>query len=97
VVWAGAGDLRASIGYAGGGGKGGELVFVDESDPAYSLEQVSVATGTLRSLGYFTQGALQSGNSGLYAFSADDVVVNSTGDSTNQPPVAAIKAPSAQG
>ena len=76
---------------------GSELVFVDESDPAYSLEEVDVATGTLRSLGYFTQGILQSGESGLYAFTADDLVVNSTGDSCDQPPVAAIKAPAAQG
>jgi len=76
---------------------GRELVFVDESDPAYSLEEVDVATGTLRSLGYFTQGVLQSGQSGLYAFGAVDIVVNTTGDSSGQPPVAAIKAPAAQG
>ena len=76
---------------------GGELVFVDESDPAYSLEEVNAATGTLRPLGYFTQGILQSGQSGLYAFNSDDVVVNTTGDSADQPPVAAIKAPVAQG
>jgi outer membrane protein assembly factor BamB len=78
---------------------GNELVFVDESDPAYSLEQVDVGTGTLRSLGYFSQGILQSGQSGqsgLYAFGADDVVVNTTGDSADQPPVAAVKAPAAQ-
>jgi outer membrane protein assembly factor BamB len=76
---------------------GSELVFVDESDPAYSLEEVDVATGTERSLGYFTQGILQSGQSGLYAFNADDLVVNMTGDSSGQPPVAAIKAPAGQG
>ncbi len=76
---------------------GSELVFVDESDPAYSLEEVNASTGTLRSLGYFTQGILQSGQSGLYPFPADDVVVNTTGDSGDQPPVAAIKAPAAQG
>jgi outer membrane protein assembly factor BamB len=76
---------------------GSELVFVDESDPAYSLEEVNATTGTLRSLGYFTQAILQSGQSGLYAFNADDVVVNTTGDSGDQPPVAAIKAPAAQG
>ena len=76
---------------------GSDLVFVDESDPAYSLEQLDVTTGTLRPLGYFTQGILQSGQSGLYAFAADDVVVNTTGDSAEQPPVAAIKAPAAQG
>jgi len=71
---------------------GNELVFVDESDPAYSLEEVNVATGTVRSLGDFTQGILQSGQSGLYAFNADDLVVNTTGDSSDQPPLAAIKA-----
>jgi outer membrane protein assembly factor BamB len=76
---------------------GRQLVFIDESDPAYSLEEVDVATGTLRSLGYFTQGILQSGQSGLYAFNADDLVVNTTGDSGDQPPVAAIKAPVTQG
>jgi outer membrane protein assembly factor BamB len=76
---------------------GSEVVFVDESDPAYSLEEVNASTGTLRSLGYFTQGILQSGQSGLYPFPADDVVVNTTGDSGDQPPVAAIKAPAAQG
>lgn len=74
---------------------GSEFVFVDESDPAYSLEEVNASSGTLHSLGYFTQGILQSGQSGLYAFNADDVVVNTTGDSADQPPVAAIKAPAA--
>src|ERR1700722_19926340 len=76
---------------------GGEFVFVDESDPAYSLEEVNASTGRLRSLGYFTQGILQSGQSGLYPFRADDVVVNTTGDSGDQPPVAAIRVPAAQG
>jgi outer membrane protein assembly factor BamB len=76
---------------------GHELVFVDESDPAYSLEEADVATGTVRSLGYFAEGILQSGQSGLYAFGADDLIVNTTGDSSDQPPLAAIKAPAAQG
>ena len=76
---------------------GSELVLVDESDPAYSLEEANVTTGTLRSLGYFSQAVLQSGQSGLYPFSADDLVVNTTGDSSDQPPVAAIKASAAQG
>jgi hypothetical protein len=61
-----------------------------------SLEEVDVATGTLRSLGYFSQGILQSGESGLYAFNADDLIVNSTGDSSSRAPGAAIKAPAAQ-
>jgi outer membrane protein assembly factor BamB len=76
---------------------GGELVFVDESDPAYSLEEVGVTTGTLRSLGYFTQGILQTGDSGLYAVNGDYLVANLNGDSSSQPPVAAIKAPASQG
>ena len=50
----------------------------------------------LRSLGYFTQGILQSGQSGLYPFIAVNLVVNTTGDSADQPPVAAIKAPAGQ-
>jgi outer membrane protein assembly factor BamB len=76
---------------------GGDLVFVDESDPAYSLEEVGVATGTQRSLGYFTQGILQTGESGLYAFGGDYLVVNSNGSSFSQPPVAAIKAQAVPG
>jgi hypothetical protein len=72
--------------------RGNDLVFVDESDPAYALEEVNVATGTLRSAGYFTQGILQSDESGLYAFSGDLLVVNSNGSSFSWPPVAAIKA-----
>jgi outer membrane protein assembly factor BamB len=70
---------------------GHELVFVDESAPAYSLEEVGIATGTVRSLGYFTRGILQASQSGLYAFGTDDLVVNTTGDSSDQPPLAAIK------
>ena len=76
---------------------GSELAFVDESDPAYSLEEVGVTTGTLRSLGYFTQGVLQSGDSGLYSVTGDYVVANLNGDSSSQAPVAAIKAPASQG
>ena len=76
---------------------GGELVFVDESDPAYSLEEVSLATGQVRSLGYFTQAILQTGDSGLYAAGPDYLVVNLNGDSSSQVPTAAIKAPAAPG
>jgi outer membrane protein assembly factor BamB len=72
--------------------RGGELVVVDESDPAYSLEEVGIATGTLRSVGYFSHGILQSGESGLYAFRGDYLVVNANGGSFSQPPVAAVKA-----
>jgi outer membrane protein assembly factor BamB len=72
---------------------GDELVFIDESDPAYSLEEVNALTGAVRSLGFFTQGVLQSGQSGLFAFPGEGVVVNTTGDSGDQPPVAAITEP----
>jgi outer membrane protein assembly factor BamB len=75
---------------------GSELVFVDESDPAYSLEEIRVTTGTRRSLGYFTQGILQSSDSGLYPVNGDYLVANYNGDSSSQPPVAAIKAPAPQ-
>jgi hypothetical protein len=76
---------------------GGNLVFVDQSDPAYSLEEVGVASGTISSLGYFTQAALQTDESGLFASGGDYLVVNQNGDSSSQPPVAAIKAAAAQG
>jgi hypothetical protein len=76
---------------------GSELVFADESDPAYSLEEISIATGTVRSFGYFTQGVLQSGDSGLYVVGRDYLVVNLNGESSGRTPVAAIKAPAPQG
>lgn len=76
---------------------GSDLAFVDESDPAYSLQEISVATGTMRSLGYFTQGILQTDESGLFAAGGYYLVVNQYGDAAGQPPVAAIKAPSAKG
>jgi hypothetical protein len=76
---------------------GDELVFVDESDPAYSLEEADVATGRLHSLGYFSQAVLQSGDSGLYAFGRDYLVVNQRGDSSSQVPVGAISATATPG
>lgn len=76
---------------------GGELDLVDESQPAYSLERIDVATGALRSLGFLSHDIVQPGRSGLYAFAAYDVVVNTTGDSGDQPPVAAIKVPVGRG
>jgi hypothetical protein len=76
---------------------GSQLVFVDESDPAYSLEEISLATGTMRSLGYFTRQILQTDESGLFAAGGDYLVVNRTGDSAGQPAVAAIKAPDTRG
>jgi outer membrane protein assembly factor BamB len=81
---------------AGGRAQHGEVVLVDESDPAYSLEEVDIATGKLRSLGSFGQQALDSGDSGLYAVGSDYLVVNLNG-AFNNPPIAAIKAPAATG
>ena len=77
--------------------RGSDLVFADESDPAYSLEELNVATGTLRSLGSFTRRIVEPGESGLYAFSGDVLIVNSDGSSFSWPPVAAIKASAVAG
>jgi outer membrane protein assembly factor BamB len=76
---------------------GSELVFIDESDPAYSLEEVGVTTGTLHSLGFFTQGILESGDSGLYPAGGRYLIVNQHGDSSSQAPVAAIAVPAQSG
>jgi hypothetical protein len=76
---------------------GSDLVFVDESDPDYSLEEVGITTGTLRSLGYFTQGVLDTGESGLFTADGDYLVVNQNSDSFTQTPVAAIPAPVSKG
>ena len=76
---------------------GGNLVFVDESDPAYSLEEVGIATGALRSLGFFTEAILQTAQSGLFASGGDYLIVNQGSISSGEPPVAAIKAPAPQG
>ncbi|HEY6785735.1 MAG TPA: PQQ-binding-like beta-propeller repeat protein [Trebonia sp.] len=77
--------------------KGDELAFVDESDPACSLEEVGLTTGKVTSLGFFTQGVYESGDSGLYVAGGDYLVVNQDGDSSGQPPVAAIKVPVPKG
>jgi hypothetical protein len=76
---------------------GDSIVYVDESDPAYSLEKVSPATGKLTSLGFFSQGALESGDSGLYAIGGTYVIVNQHGDRQQNTPVAGIKVPAAKG
>lgn len=76
----------------GTGAQHGQVMLVDESNPAYSLEEVGLATGKLRSLGYFRKTALESGSSALYTVGNDYLVVNVDGSSTN-PPVAAIAAP----
>jgi outer membrane protein assembly factor BamB len=84
----------------GGGTASGQVVLVDESDPAYSLEEASVATGKLTSLGYFGQQALQSGDSGLYTAAGSGgtyyVIVNQDGSGDN-PPAAGIRAPVVKG
>jgi outer membrane protein assembly factor BamB len=76
---------------------GGSVAFVDESDPAYSLETVDLATGKLRSLGFFSQGALQSSESGLYTADGSYLIVNQDGDRSSQPPVVAIRLPATKG
>ena len=76
---------------------GNELAFIDESDPAYSLEEVGGSTGKITSLGYFTEGIYQSGDSGLYVAGGDYLVVNQDGSSPGQPPVAAVKVPAPKG
>jgi outer membrane protein assembly factor BamB len=77
---------------AGVGAQGGQVMLVDESNPAYSLEEAGLATGKLRSFGYFRQSALESDGSALYAVGNDYLVVNVHGSDRN-PPVAAITAP----
>jgi outer membrane protein assembly factor BamB len=79
---------------AGGSAQPGEVILVDESNPAYSLEEAGLGTGKLRSLGYFRHAALESGDSALYAVGNDYLVVNLDGSGGN-PPVAAITAPAA--
>ena len=66
-------------------------------DGAWASGGSLVTAGTLRSLGYFTQGILQSGDSGLYPVDGDYLVVNLNGDSSSQAPVAAIRAPASHG
>jgi outer membrane protein assembly factor BamB len=75
---------------------GDQMVFIDESDPAYSLEEVGLTTGTIHSFGFFTQGIYQSGDSGLYLAGGKYLIVNQDGNSTSQPPVAAITVPAAK-
>jgi hypothetical protein len=74
---------------------GSELSLIDESQPALSLEEVSVTTGALRSLGYFPAGDIESSDSGLYLVGGDYLVVNLSGISPI-PPVAAIMTPPAR-
>jgi outer membrane protein assembly factor BamB len=76
---------------------GGHLVFVDESDPAYSLEEADLATGAVRSLGYFSQAILQTEQSGLFASGGNYLIVNQSSDSSGEPPVAAITVPATPG
>jgi outer membrane protein assembly factor BamB len=80
---------------AGTGAQHDQVMLVDESNPAYSLEEVALATGKLRSFGYFRRAALESGSSALYAVGNDYLVVNV--DGSGNPPLAAIAAPAAAG
>jgi outer membrane protein assembly factor BamB len=75
----------------------GGVAFVDESDPAYSLETIALATGKLTSLGFFDQGDLEQGDSGLYAVGGSYLIVNQQGASSDQPPIAAIRVPAKKG
>jgi outer membrane protein assembly factor BamB len=75
---------------------GSELSLIDDSQPALSLEEASVATGALRSLGYFPEGDIEPSDSGLYVVGRDYLVVNLNGV-TPIPPVAAITTPSMKG
>ena len=77
---------------------GSSVVLVDQSDPAYSLETVDLASGKLTSLGYFAQALLESDDSGLYAAGGSYLIANQHGDSNNgNPPVAAIRPPAKKG
>ena len=69
------------------------VALVDESDPAYSLETIDLATGKLTSLGFFAQADLEQGESGLFVVGGSYLIVNQHGDTTSQPPIAAIKVP----
>jgi outer membrane protein assembly factor BamB len=75
---------------------GSELSLIDDSQPALSLEEASVATGALRSLGYFAAGDIEPADSGLYVVGRDYLVVNLNGVAPI-PPVAAIMTPSMKG
>jgi hypothetical protein len=77
--------------------RGSDFVFVDGSEPEGALQEIDVATGTLRTFGSFTLRIVEPSESGLYAFSGDVLVVNSDGSSFSWPPVAAIKASAAAG
>jgi hypothetical protein len=69
------------------------VALVDESDPAYSLETIDLATGKLTSLGFFDQGDLEQGESALYVVGGSYLIVNQHGDNSSQTPVAAVKVP----
>jgi hypothetical protein len=76
---------------------GGGVALVDESDPAYSLETINLATGKLTSLGFFDQSDLEQGESALYVVGGSYLIVNEHGDTTSQTPIAAIKVPATKG
>jgi hypothetical protein len=66
---------------------------VDESQPVFTLDRLTIATGAISRLGLLGAGILQAGRSGLYAFAGDDLIVNTTGAGSVRPPVAALSVP----
>jgi outer membrane protein assembly factor BamB len=72
---------------------GGRAILVDESEPAYSLESLDLASGKLHSLGFFSQAIMETDESGLYAVGGSYLIVNQHGSRTYEPPVTAIRVP----
>jgi hypothetical protein len=75
---------------------GSELVFVDESDPAPSLEAISLPDGHKRAIGFFPGGVYDSGDAGLYLAGGQGIIVNLRGVKPT-PPVAALTIPASAG
>jgi outer membrane protein assembly factor BamB len=75
---------------------GNEVFLVDNSDPAPSLEAISLATGRKRAIGFFAGGVYDSGDAALYTAGGRDIIVNQRGEKPT-PPVAAIVIPPAKG
>lgn len=71
---------------------GRDLVFVDESDPAPSLEAISLPDGHQRAIGFFAGSVYDSGDAVLYLAGGQDIIVNQRGVKPT-PPVAAITVP----
>ena len=71
-------------------------MVVDESDPAPSLEAISLPAGQKRAIGFIPRGVYDSGDAGLYMAGGRDIIVNLNGEKPT-PPVAAIAVPPAKG